>query len=696
EDAWVRDVSAEGLASAVVYLGSMTRAVTVMDVQSLRPQSEIGGYRRFGFFSAGQQNLFVRCEAEDALHAFAVGALAAGPTVFHDCRATQLGGFSGSIGSWASGILFDGVEVEGGALTLDNLEIEFGGAGWAAANSVLWQCSASKIVCRSPPGAQNWAIGVWGQFWGDGRWQASNEFVEPRSLYLAQLQERLGAGALQALASFHIEPEEAGILGRLPHRVVADVSSAPVEGMRLVNGWLIDADGIMAGGTRPVAWWRGHLLPSRAAEHGAALTRWLPGRTGPGETDDLAELAREMAVRGERVLRHHWGLWYDRRREDHQMVSRMSPLVWPPFFEQPWARSGQGTAWDGLSLYDLTRFNPWYFGRLKTFAQKAAEHGRVLVNEMYFQHNILESGAHWVDFPWRPVNCLQETVFPEPPPFEGDTIRMAHAFYDLTVPLHKSLHEAYIRHCLNNLKGEPNVIHTLGDEYSGPLPFMQFWLDVIGKWSQQDTDREILVALSAPKDVQDAVLADAVRSSLVDIIELKYWWRSGSEIFAPAGGIELAPRQHARKWKGGRPSAEDLARMVREYRSRFPDKAVIYSELPIDHPWAAFAAGASLPPLPLTTDAAILSPGAAYALSPSQAGQWGIRVDGQCELIYVRSGQSLVVDLEGWSTGALVRLVEQKTGQPVGPGLPLAAEKRHVVQPFVEMAGVYWITKEAE
>ena len=126
-----------------------------------------------------------------------------------------------------------------------------------------------------------------------------------------------------------------------------------------------------------------------------------------------------MRRTGQAVLEHHWGLWYDRRRDDHQMVRRIDGDVWPPFYEQPWARSGRGTAWDGLSKYDLTQFNPWYFARLKQFADLCDRKGLVLVQQMYFQHNVLEAGAHWADFPWRPANCLQETGFPEPPPYEN-------------------------------------------------------------------------------------------------------------------------------------------------------------------------------------------------------------------------------------------------------------------------------------
>src|SRR5205814_8555072 len=119
---------------------------------------------------------------------------------------------------------------------------------------------------------------------------------------------------------------------------------------------------------------------------------------------DLAQLTDEMKAGGLAILDHHWGLWYDRRRDDHQMVRRPDGDVWPPFYEQPWARSGRGAAWDGLSRYDLTRFNPWYFGRLREFASLARDRGLVLIDEMYFQHNVLGAGAHWADCPWRPAN----------------------------------------------------------------------------------------------------------------------------------------------------------------------------------------------------------------------------------------------------------------------------------------------------
>jgi hypothetical protein len=173
------------------------------------------------------------------------------------------------------------------------------------------------------------------------------------------------------------------------------------------------------------------------------------------------------------------------------------------------------------------------------------------------------------------VNNINDTGFPEPPPFKGDTINMTKEFYDVAHPVRRELHRAYIRQCLANLADEPNVIHTLSAENSGPLHFMQFWLDVVAEW-EKETGKHPLIALSACKDVQDAILADPARAAVVDIIDLTYWFRTDKgEEFAPGGGKDLAPRQHLRLWKGGRPSAASIAAVAHEYRAKFPGKAVI-------------------------------------------------------------------------------------------------------------------------
>jgi hypothetical protein len=460
-----------------------------------------------------------------------------------------------------------------------------------------------------------------------------------------------------------------------------------------VNGRLTAAGRLLVGDRIGTVWWRGSTLPARAAELGIGITRFVPGRAGPGFTDDLDELTDRLRDDGVVAVDHHWGLWYDRRRDDHQMVRRIDGDVWPPFYEQPWARSGRGAAWDGLSRYDLTRFNPWYFARLKGFADRAARKGLVLVQQMYFQHNVLEAGAHWADFPWRPANCLQDTGFPEPPEYVGGK-RVFHAatFYDVSHPVRRDLHRRYIRHCLDVLGGCPNVVFQTGEEFTGPLAFVRFWLDTIAEW-QAETGKSVLVGLSCTRDVQDAILAEPARAKLVSVIDLKYWWYTADgKVYDPPGVADLAPRQQLREWKGSKSrSAAAVARAVREYRTKFPDKAVTATPDGADA-WAVAAAGGSLPRLPAGTDPAILS--ALPRMTPVEStGAIALAEAGRHYLVWGPGGGPISLDLTDRSERFTVGWVNTKTGALV-PADPVAGGRVVSLRPPATGPAVLWLSRQ--
>ncbi|UCG59109.1 MAG: hypothetical protein JSU70_06295, partial [Phycisphaerales bacterium] len=195
ENAWVRRLTTVHFAGSAVAVWESGKWVTIQDCISLAPISEHGGYRRHTFFTMGQLNLFLRCWSEHGRHDFSVGHCAAGPNAFVQCETALSMNDSGPIESWASGTLYDNVKIGGNALRLCHRGSRGQGIGWAAANSVLWQCSAAIIECDKPPTAWNWAFGCWGEFEGDGFWSESNSFVKPSSLYVAQLTQRLGDGA---------------------------------------------------------------------------------------------------------------------------------------------------------------------------------------------------------------------------------------------------------------------------------------------------------------------------------------------------------------------------------------------------------------------------------------------------------------------------------------------------------------------
>jgi len=69
----------------------------------------------------------------------------------------------------------------------------------------------------------------------------------------------------------------------------------------------------------------------------------------------------------------------------------------------------------------------------------------------------------------------------------------------------------------------------------------------IAGW-ESETKLHPLVALAAPKNVQDAILADSKRAAVVDIIAFRYWWQTDKDLFAPNGGENLSPRQFQRQF----------------------------------------------------------------------------------------------------------------------------------------------------
>ena len=707
-DAWVRNITFKHFAGSAVAVLETAKRMTVENCKSLAPISEIGGQRRYTFTTLGQQCLFQRLYAEEGYHDFSVGFCAAGPNVFVQCESNLPYSFSGAIDSWASGVLFDIVNVNGNALSYKNRMQEGRGAGWSAANSVFWQCSASLVECFAPPTAQNWAFGTWSEFSGDGYWGESNNHIKPRSLYYAQLQERLGdkfaiepnllptpteassspsievASQLtqQAInppvtlsewidqiatkSNISIDTRNSKILATKikPQQSATSIMSP----LSVKDGWIVRRDEVQTGIRQTIQWWSGSLLPSYIEKSARPhLTRFVPGRTGTGFTDDIDSVVVQMKKDNSLVLDHNYGLWYERRRDDHERVRRMTGEVWPPFYEQPFARSGQGTAYDGLSKYDLTKYNNWYWSRLREFAHKADNNGLILMHQNYFQHNIIEAGAHWADSPWRPANNVNNTGFPEPAPYAGDKrIFLAEQFYDINHPVRKELHRAYIRQCLNNFRGTNSVIQLISEEYTGPLHFVEFWLDVIAEW-EKETGEKQLIALSTTKDVQDAILADPVRSKVVDIIDIRYWfYRNDGTAYAPKGGQNLAPRQHARLTKPGSASFESVYRAVSEYKIRFLEKAVTYyyPNSYVQQAWAVFMAQGSLACLPKLSNKNFLKDASSMQIMKSlnADGQYVLGNPAKGYIVYTEN-KSIKLDLSGTKNKYDAYWVNTKTGE---------------------------------
>lgn len=705
-DCWIRQVDFRHFAGSAVALQRGASRTTVEDCRSTEPVSEIAGSRRRTFLTLGQHTLFQRCWSEQGQNDFSAGLLAPGPNAFVQCDSYESKGFSGSTGTWACGLLFDVVNIDGGDLRFMDLYDTFNRCGWNTANSMAWQCTAAAIYCFSPAAdAPNYANGSWAHRYGNGVWGNSDNFVQPRSLFAAQLAERIGAERAAAIcrtlprnttASSSPTIEQAVQLAREAYeprltledwieqapftasvategvrpleQLVRDLPAklAPAPGPRrqfaLKNGRLVADGRLLVGARQTIRWWNGSFEDAQLPQMGDHLTRFVPDREGTGLTDRIDSVVKHMKERGALLLDHNYGLWYDLRRVDHLRVRRRDADVWAPFYEQPFARSGIGTAWDGMSRYDLTKPNPWYWSRLQRFADAAEREGLLLFHQNYFQHNIIEAGAHWVDCPWRTTNNINDTGFAEPVNFAGDKrIFEADMFYDVEHPTRRALHRNYIRMCLDHFAENGNVVQLVSEEFTGPQHFVAFWLDCIAEW-QRDTGRDALVALSATKDVQDAILADPERSKVVDLIDIRYWHhRADGTTYEPQGGVSMAPRQYARKIKVGTIDFASVYRAVSEYRTAFPEKGVTYfaQNYPA-YGWAVLMAGGSCPTvrvadeallaaIPELTETAVVGEGC-YLLS----GERGA-------LVYLTAAQA--VDLPLAAGSYVVKYVDPQSGE---------------------------------
>jgi hypothetical protein len=199
ENCWARNVVVKYFGHTAVYLLNMSRFNTVEDCAMADPKSVTTGGRKYSFNLDGNAtgNLFQRCMTWGGRHDYVSGARVPGPNVFLDCVAENTFDDIGPHHRWATGLLFD--NIYGGRIRVQNRGASGTGHGWAGAQTLFWNCRSIKsdFEVESPPAARNWGIGCIGLVQTNaGYWESWGTHVLPRSLYLQQLQERLGPQAV--------------------------------------------------------------------------------------------------------------------------------------------------------------------------------------------------------------------------------------------------------------------------------------------------------------------------------------------------------------------------------------------------------------------------------------------------------------------------------------------------------------------
>lgn len=208
---WMRKCSmANGING--VTLGSASKWVTLRDCRVDGFVSLISGGRRYGFNLTGSLALVIRCHVKGGRHAYAVNSRVPGPNAFVQCTSEGSWESSEPHHRWSVSGLYDNVQ--------DNIAIQNrvnmgSGHGWAGAYYVVWNCRGD-LICQSPPTAVNYVFGhtagkmspgAFGRTAAErrrfkirsGRFHSNGRQVQPKSLFLQQFKERLGADKLKHL-----------------------------------------------------------------------------------------------------------------------------------------------------------------------------------------------------------------------------------------------------------------------------------------------------------------------------------------------------------------------------------------------------------------------------------------------------------------------------------------------------------------
>lgn len=208
-DGWVRDLQ---ILNTVNSISIGSRRVTIERVNIVHDVPTIGAAKPADLNGSGSQLLFDRCTITgDNVFYFATGAKGTGPVVLLNCI-FKGNGWIQPHQRWSTGLLVDGCQVPGGGIDFMNRGEMGSGHGWAIGWAVAWNCQAKSYLNQQPPGSANWVIGCQGDhqqrampfesapLLPEGYYDSPGVFVTPRSLYLAQLSERLGKSAARTPA----------------------------------------------------------------------------------------------------------------------------------------------------------------------------------------------------------------------------------------------------------------------------------------------------------------------------------------------------------------------------------------------------------------------------------------------------------------------------------------------------------------
>lgn len=206
-DSWVRDVVAHDVTSGVGVVGGDAKRITIENAtitHSMVSYVSAAKPSDFGVDGMGQV-LIVRSAARGANQSFSFITQSGvpGPVVLLDFGASGISTHLQPHQRWSTGLLVDNANMQMGNIEYIDRNILGSGHGWTMGWGVAWNSTAPSFKIQQPPGTMNWAIGCKGNMAApsdghpNGIFDSHGTPVNIKSLYLAQLCERLGPEALK-------------------------------------------------------------------------------------------------------------------------------------------------------------------------------------------------------------------------------------------------------------------------------------------------------------------------------------------------------------------------------------------------------------------------------------------------------------------------------------------------------------------
>jgi hypothetical protein len=255
-----------------------------------------------------------------------------------------------------------------------------------------------------------------------------------------------------------------GALGRASHADPAASSRLSTDALRTskVNGrYFTNGSGRAVYLTGSHVWWnlQGERTWKVSCEH---------GRATPFRYADYLDRLHSLGHNFIRLWRIELTRWHECGED---------VAVTP----QPWLRTGPGLARDGRPKFDLTRFDPAYFRRLRARVAAAAR------RDVYVAVMLFEGwSAQFEKRPWRayghPFFSDNNVNGLHPDPDGDGTLEEV---YTLQLPRIRRIQEAYVRKVIDTVGRYSNVLYEIANESGAfSIPWQYRMIDYVKRYER--------------------------------------------------------------------------------------------------------------------------------------------------------------------------------------------------------------------